>query len=178
MVVEAKIQKGIINAVNKIKTKAIPSKPKDKYKLYSGMIGNWHVNWKSNSLERSKKYKISRHASRKPIVVIRAKLRIPCSSLFGISEIIIVEQIKYPSITNQTGVLGRPVLLERFNMFKKFNNFIVIFYFFFFKIIQLNLTSSSVNSNKEKNSYDVYKMSISSCSFKPKMLIFCQRIFS
>ena len=37
---------GIIKVVNKTKHKEIPSIPKDKFKLYSGIIGNWHTNWK------------------------------------------------------------------------------------------------------------------------------------
>jgi hypothetical protein len=40
MVPQAKTQIGIMNAVNKRKQSEIPSKPKDKFKLYSGIKGN------------------------------------------------------------------------------------------------------------------------------------------
>jgi len=39
---------------------------------------------------------------KKPSVVTRAKPRIPSSSLFGISEIKIVQKIKYPITINST----------------------------------------------------------------------------
>ncbi len=41
----AKIQIGIIKAVNNKKHKEIPSTPKVKFKLYSGINGTKHSNW-------------------------------------------------------------------------------------------------------------------------------------
>ena len=93
MVPQAKTQIGIMNAVNKRKQSEIPSKPKDKFKCYSGIKGNWQTYWKPGS-DLSKWYQRSTQHKKKPIDEIKDKLRTPVSSLFGIKEIIAVHTHK------------------------------------------------------------------------------------
>ena len=91
---EAKTQIGMINAVKSKKHSEIPSKPKDKFKLYSGIKDQWQTNWKSG-LDLSKWYKRSIQRDKKPNEAIRAKLRTISSSSTGRIHKTIVQNIKY-----------------------------------------------------------------------------------
>ena len=110
----AKQQIGIINAVNKRKQNEIPSKPKDKDKLYSGITGKLKTNWKP-SLEWSKWYKRIQHIKKKDIEPMTETIRIWSSACRGIKEINAVQPNNH-NITNNNGIVDMEYVIEMISL--------------------------------------------------------------
>lgn len=105
MLPQAKMQIGMIKAVNNKKHKEIPSNPNDKFKLYSEIKGNWHANWNPTS-DLSKWYHKSIHKRRKITETMSDKERTPSSSSWGIKQITAIQKLKYSIKNINTGMLG------------------------------------------------------------------------